>query len=419
MKYIDPTNPSDIKKLLNININIDCTFISQYSMHQHEQLGQCVLIYSLIRWDPAQACESTTPIGTSDGVMKFEVFDANSIFANGGYGKIYESLGTLSVYNDNIMFSRENSRLIKVTDTKKLSSVEAKLYQYPLGLNYKPPVVIEANEKTYLIMDRAPGSTLKEFLKEVKQKKQLTIQQRFLLCIEILNELITIENTFGIYHYDIKPENIMVNFKGVPLIHIIDFGVSCFKKEAGLSMVDRFRGTVLFAPPERFNQLACSGINPDSYSTAMVLAMIWGAELSGDCFNVHMRTVALANDVNMNYTYVLGVENISKRVLLEIELLLTKMSSSDPQYRMSLLDAKNKLIEISINYDAGFYEQVSVPHPPLPFKQEYNLGRWQRKHPDYRKGLFTVQNSYLNNDPSEFTLDSAEEPIQGLGSLPI
>jgi len=81
------------------------------------------------------------------------------------------------------------------------------------------------NNTTYFIMNFEEGITLKEYLsqREEEKKGKLNNNEIYKIAIPLLSGLEQIHQV-GVYHQDIKPENILIREDGSPIL--LDFGAS-------------------------------------------------------------------------------------------------------------------------------------------------------------------------------------------------
>ncbi len=109
------------------------------------------------------------------------------------------------------------------------------------------------------------ATTLKEFIKGVKSRKELLDVYDLLKIMNGMMEALAYLHKIGIAHSDIKPDNILINNNLE--IQIIDFGLACLKR-------CRPSGTVLFASPEMLRMIGGKReVSLDTLKAADVFSM--------------------------------------------------------------------------------------------------------------------------------------------------
>lgn len=121
----------------------------------------------------------------------------------------------------------------------------------------------EDQDGPYYFMEYIDGRTLTEYIKETPKKKESDIQRIF---IQLLDALIYIHKK-QIFHRDLKPDNILVTYKG-DNVKIIDFGL------ANADSFDDFLkvvGTKKYAAPEQKKDAKYTSHLSDIYSIGLIL----------------------------------------------------------------------------------------------------------------------------------------------------
>ncbi len=123
-------------------------------------------------------------------------------------------------------------------------------------------------ERAWYLRSYIPGSTLEELCESCKEKPGLPIRQVFHYMIQ-LTELLSFLHSMkpSIIHRDIKPQNVVVDAKGV--CHFIDLGISRHfdnSKDSDTLVM----GTQLTAPPEQFG-FKRTDARSDVYSLGILL----------------------------------------------------------------------------------------------------------------------------------------------------
>lgn len=384
---IDPTNipKSKIPALISFFNETKKCLYPQGERYSHPDIGTFSFTDSMVAWFSHAVFPYT---------MHFEVFNEQHKLARGGQATVYTSKGTLSLGQDHLSFSNKCPRVIKVGPESHFSLVERELHQLNASFSCLPLTVVD--ETAYFIMEKVPGVTLEQFLKD----NVLSVEQRFMLALEIINATCRIAKN-DIHHRDIKPQNIMVHFPNrIPYVHIIDFGLAKFAKRpsSDTRQAECFEGTVAFAPPERYKNISTD--SSDTYSVAVVLALIFGAVLRPCLPGWEAFLQGLKYSARMNYTNTLSVAGLSKTVLTQLESIFTKMSFIDADLRMNLAVARSELVEVGLSLEAGLHDmKVKAGLRSMPRSRVYSC--WVRPN-DERKSV--------RQSSSLFSLHSEDDP---------
>ena len=97
----------------------------------------------------------------------------------------------------------------------------------------------------YMVMEYAPGRTLKEFINSIgpiPEKRAIPILSQVLNALDFAHKR-------GIIHRDIKPSNIIVDSDDN--VKILDFGIARVMGEQGLTRTGQNIGTVYYMSPEQ------------------------------------------------------------------------------------------------------------------------------------------------------------------------
>lgn len=391
---IDPTNIPELYRLPLIRFFNETKQLlyTQNDKYVLPDLGFFCFTESLIAWSSLASSKYPSPPQT----MCFETFNTTHISARGGQAKVYFSNGTLSIGSKQISFSKTFPRVIKVGPQTHFSQVERELHQFSVSFRCEPFTIV--NETAYFIMEKASGVTLDNLLNE----RVLTVEQRFILAIEIIDATLRIAER-EIHHRDIKPQNIIVDLQGkIPHVRIIDFGLAQFAKASSRNesrQSECFEGTFAFAPPERYENISAN--NSDAYSVAMVLALIFGAVLRPCQPGIEAFLQGLKYATKMDYTNTLVVPGLSTITLSALEAMLSSMSFVNPNLRMNLTTARQELVTIGLSLEAGLHSwhptetQRNTPRARLP-------SCWVRR-------TTSGEGRSLRYNSSLFSLNSQEE----------
>ncbi|MFZ4589967.1 MAG: protein kinase domain-containing protein [Ignavibacteria bacterium] len=123
----------------------------------------------------------------------------------------------------------------------------------------------EDSEGSYFVMERVDGAPLTQMMSEGKTKDEKFIKR---FSIGVLDALSYIHKK-QIYHRDLKPDNILVTFKGQNP-KIIDFGIARADDFEDLKN-STFIGTKKYAAPEQFGDPSKVDGRCDIYSYGLIL----------------------------------------------------------------------------------------------------------------------------------------------------
>lgn len=97
----------------------------------------------------------------------------------------------------------------------------------------------------YIIMHHIDGQNLKYYMQHYGKMEPL----RALDYIHQIAEGLEAAHQHGVVHRDIKPQNILVNNKGI--VKIVDFGLSRSREMLTITQSDKFMGTAYYVAPEQ------------------------------------------------------------------------------------------------------------------------------------------------------------------------
>jgi|GEM_PF-3764295 len=118
--------------------------------------------------------------------------------------------------------------------------------------------------KFYIAMELCTGTTLRNFLKFEKQMNPAKVKD---IAMQLLSAL-AVAHEEGIYHRDIKPDNIVIGKDG--RVKLMDFGIAKLSTEATMTQAGQIMGSPAYMPPE---QILGGEIDArsDLFSTGVVL----------------------------------------------------------------------------------------------------------------------------------------------------
>uniref|UniRef100_A0A665W786 non-specific serine/threonine protein kinase n=1 Tax=Echeneis naucrates TaxID=173247 RepID=A0A665W786_ECHNA len=224
--------------------------------------------------------------------------------------------------------------------------------------------VYENRTDVVLILELVSGGELFDFL---AQKESLSEEEATQFIKQVLDGVQYLHSK-GIAHFDLKPENIMLLDRNVPLprIKLIDFGLA-HKIEAGADFKNIF-GTPEFVAPEIVNYEPL-GLEADMWSIGVITYIL----LSGASpFLGDTKQETLGNISAMNYEFDEELfSNTSELAKSFIKQLLEK----DTRKRMTIQDAHNHPWIKPLNSRQAMVKRLSVVNLEN-FKRQYARRRW-------------------------------------------
>jgi|GEM_PF-3472000 len=171
-------------------------------------------------------------------------YKLNHLLGRGGMGAVYQALSP-----DNKEVAIKLLDMGKVTDDRELDRF---IREYELLLKVEHPSIIKvykqgfAGKYLYIVMELLSSDCLK-----ARIQKGLPVEDALKYAIDLSGALGTMHD-LGILHRDIKPNNILFNNSGNPVI--TDFGVSKMagtEKDLELTMMGESVGTPAYMSPEQ------------------------------------------------------------------------------------------------------------------------------------------------------------------------
>ena len=124
--------------------------------------------------------------------------------------------------------------------------------------------VCVAKEAFYIIMERfIPSKDLHEFITERGHLPETIAKLFFRQVVQTIKECYQA----GVYHLDIKSENIIVDSKSLT-VRLIDFGAGAYVQEM---LFREFTGTYVYSPPEWIIQREYDGLSATVWSLGVLL----------------------------------------------------------------------------------------------------------------------------------------------------
>ncbi|XP_048887200.1 death-associated protein kinase 2 isoform X2 [Brienomyrus brachyistius] len=225
--------------------------------------------------------------------------------------------------------------------------------------------VYENRTDVVLILELVSGGELFDFL---AQKESLSEEEATQFIKQILDGVHYL-HTRKIAHFDLKPENIMLLDKNVPLprIKLIDFGLA-HKIEDGVEFKNIF-GTPEFVAPEIVNYEPL-GLEADMWSIGVITYIL----LSGASpFLGENKQETLANISAMNYDF---DEEFFSHTSELAKSFIRQLLVKDTRKRMTIQDALNHPWIKPLNQREALVRRLSVVNIEN-FRKQYIRRKWK------------------------------------------
>ncbi|MED6259952.1 Death-associated protein kinase 2 [Ataeniobius toweri] len=225
--------------------------------------------------------------------------------------------------------------------------------------------VFENRTDVVLILELVSGGELFDFL---ARKESLSEEEATQFIKQILDGVQYLHSK-GIAHFDLKPENIMLLDRSVPLprIKIIDFGLA-HKIEPGVDFKNIF-GTPEFVAPEivNYEQL---GLEADMWSIGVITYILLSglSPFLGDTKQETLGNIS-AVDYDFDEEFFSNTSELAKSFIRQ---LLQK----DTRKRMTIQDALNHPWIKPLNPRQAMEKRLSVINLEN-FKKQYARRRWK------------------------------------------
>ncbi|QVL33604.1 protein kinase [Telmatocola sphagniphila] len=254
----------------------------------------------------------------------------------GGYklGALLGSGGMGQVYEANSLSSNETVA-VKLLSTRLSSSpisLERFRQEGRLASQISHPLCVfvyaadTENGRPYIVMERMPGNTLKDY---VEKKGTLPVQESIQLILDVIDGLRE-AHRLGFIHRDVKPSNCFLTKDG--RVKIGDFGLSrSLTRDGSLTQTGAFLGTVLYASPEQIKGEPVD-FSSDVYSVSATLYFL----LTGRApFQQDNMTAALAQVISEDAP---PIRRFRKEIPKNLESILARGLERDRDRRFPDLE---------------------------------------------------------------------------------
>ncbi|XP_028328970.1 serine/threonine-protein kinase pim-2-like isoform X2 [Gouania willdenowi] len=195
-----------------------------------------------------------------DWIQKREDFEDSfkeqCLLGEGGFGSVYAGINLLD--NKSVALKHIPKEKVKYwqVDNGELKVLEALLLMKAAGnlgerCKYNPGIIelvdiVELEDEVVIVME-LPDNAM-DLHNYSKMKNGEMQEQEVKVIIQQILKAAFIMHKNGVFHRDIKAENILIsNTNGTPSVKIIDFGCGDWVKDVPY---EQFAGTLIFAPPE-------------------------------------------------------------------------------------------------------------------------------------------------------------------------
>lgn len=182
----------------------------------------------------------------------------------GSFATVYVARDT----KDNRIYAVKMIHIELSNDGEVLARFEREAH---ILLNLSDPHIVrivdygEDNGMHYIVMDYIDGQNLKYYILTHGPMEPL----RALNYAQQMAEGLGTAYKHGVVHRDIKPQNILINTKGI--VKITDFGLARSPETVTLTQSNVFMGTPLYIAPEQAESGRAADTRSDLYSVAAVL----------------------------------------------------------------------------------------------------------------------------------------------------
>lgn len=213
-----------------------------------------------------------------------------------------------------------------------------------------------------LVMDRFRGERLFDIVEYndqgVRPLDRLGMKKRMELTLALLQAFKEQVSDKGLIHFDLKPENIIVDLYANPIaVNIVDYG-SCIPASVP---VTRYRGTPLYTSPEVFRQQARDiSTKTDIFSLGKIIAHLWGS--SSESFGktpLELRQ-RIFNNHNLEGLFA-GIEDLLQpKDKQAIRATLAMMLHPEANCRLSLDEIFERFQALDLEYATEYLLSISV-----------------------------------------------------------
>ncbi|NWY71021.1 DAPK3 kinase, partial [Erithacus rubecula] len=267
--------------------------------------------------------------------------------------------------------------------------------------------IYENKTDVVLILELVSGGELFDFL---AQKESLSEEEATRFIKQILDGVNYLHSK-KIAHFDLKPENIMLLDKNIPIPHIklIDFGLA-HKIEDGVEFKNIF-GTPEFVAPEIVNYEPL-GLAADMWSIGVITYIL----LSGASpFLGETKQETLANITAVNYDF--DEEFFSNTSDLAKDFI-QKLLVKDTRKRLTIQEAlSHPWITVRLNKEKDLLEDESKVQEPRKVESTQLKTKRLREYTIKCHSSMPPNNTYINFERFARVVEDISQVERGFGAL--
>ncbi len=294
------------------------------------------------------------------GMVLDEKYRLEEKIGSGGFGSVYKA--TNLALNKPVaikVFCPSQSTSLANIERFRLEGISSCQINHPNAITIYD-FSISPRGIAYLVMELLKGYTLAEYLKKVGS---ISVSR----CLEIavpICQVLTKAHKAGIIHRDIKPENIFLHQEANgEVIKVLDFGIAKLLATDELKSVETsglILGTPAYLSLERLNGQPYDG-RSDVYSLGVMLYLMLTGQMP---FSAKENSI-----VSLIYMYMTKaptpIYELNPAVPGQMEKLVMKVLSMDPNERPTAKELESKLVDLQIELVGSAY----VTEETLDFTQ--------------------------------------------------